>query len=170
MQYTLWSRGRLLGTTDFGFIFRPNGFRCGWLHPTLLGERVLPEACAVAPAFRAQFMLGDDPTLRADVQAAIDQEEALELQVRGPDGCVIATEDVGITDTHYLLSIPLNDKPEEEEIVLSPEDEAEIEAMVEEFRAAEEEHRFADTLEPEVEHPRYQIQIQLVDHNDVPDF
>jgi len=155
MQYTLWSRDRLLGTTDFGFIYRYNGFRCGWLHPTPLGEQLLPAACGVAPAFRAQFMLGDDPTLRADVQAAIDQEAALELQVRGPDGCVIATEDVGITDTHYLLSIPQNDKPEEEEYVLSPEDEAEIEAMVQEARAELEERRFADSLEPEVEHPRY---------------
>ena len=169
MQYTLWSRGRLLGTTDFGFIFRPNGFRCGWLHPTMLGERLLPEACGVAPAFRAQFILGDDPTVRADLQAAIDQEEALELEVRGPDGSVIATEDVGITDTHYLLSIPHNDKPEEE-IVLSPEDEAEVEAMVEEILAEHEVHRFADTLEPEIEHPRYQIQIRLVDHNDVPEY
>ena len=170
MQYTLWSRGRLLGTTDFGFIYRPDGFRCGWLHPTLVGERLLPEACGVAPAFRAQFMLGDDPTLRADVQAAIDQEEALELEVRGPDGSVIPTEDVGITDTHYLLSIPDNDRPTEEEIVLSPEDEAEVEAMVQEALAEFEEHRFADSLEPEVEHPRYQILIRLVDHNDVPDY
>lgn len=170
MQYTLWSRERLLGTTDFGFIYRPDGFRCGWLHPTVLGERLLPEACGVAPAMRAQFMLGDDPTLRADLRAAIDQEAALALEVRGPDGSVIATEDIGITDTHYLLSIPFNDRPEDPEDALSPEDEAEVEAMVEEILAEEEDHRFADTLEPEVEHPRYQIQIRLVDHSEVPEY
>jgi hypothetical protein len=168
MQYTLWSRGRLLGTTDFGFVYRNNGLRFGWLYPTLLGERLLPAACGVAPAFRTQFILGDDPTLRADLQAAIDQEEALELEVRGPDGSVIRTEDIGITDTHYLLSIPHND--DLDDVVLSPEEAAEVEAMVQEVRTEEEEHRFADSLEPEVEHPRYQIQICLVGHNDVPEY
>src|SRR5690349_422046 len=82
--YTLWSRGRLLGETDLGFIYRDNGFRCGWLHPTEIGERILPEAAGVAPALRVEFMIGPDENAHADVLAAVDREVALELELRGP--------------------------------------------------------------------------------------
>src|SRR5215813_4118634 len=105
LLYTILSRGRPLGTTDLGFIYRPRGFRCGWLHPTPLGERLLPIASGVAPALRAEYLLGPDPTFHADVLAASDQADALDLQLRREDGIVIETSDIGIIDTEYLLSI-----------------------------------------------------------------
>jgi hypothetical protein len=37
MCYTLWSRGRLLGETDLGFVFRHYGIRVEWFHPTRWG-------------------------------------------------------------------------------------------------------------------------------------
>ena len=165
MPYTLWSRGRLLGETDLGFIYRENGFRCGWLHPTELGERLLPDATGVAPALRTEFMIGPDATAHADVLAAVDREEALELELRGPNGQRIETESIGVIDTHYLLSIPVNDLIADE--VLTPDQEAEIAEMVAEF-SAESHEEVRSSQEEEVEFPRYQLQVHLDDDRDVP--
>jgi hypothetical protein len=165
MQYSLWSRDRLLGETDLGFIYRENGFRCGWFHPNELGERLMPVASGVAPALRLEFMIGPDATAHADVLAAVDREEALALELRGPDGERIETESIAIIDTHYLLSIPDNDLADEDESCqLTAEQEAEIDAFVEEWNAQREEWR----SEENVEFPRYQIQIQLVDKDACP--
>ena len=163
--YTLWSRGRLLGETDLGFIYRENGHRCGWLHPTEIGERILPEAAGIAPAMRIEFMIGPDENAHADVLAAVDREAALELELRGPDGKRIGTEDIRIIDTHYLLSIPEHDFTDDEP--LSPEQEAEIDEWVAEWKA-EHADDLDDSSDEEVEFPRYQMQVQLVDDRDVP--
>ena len=167
LPYSLWSRGRLLGETDLGFISRENRHRCGWLHPTEIGERILPEAAGIAPAMRTEFMIGPDATLHADVLAACDREEALELELRGQDGKRIETEDIGVRDTHYLMSIPENDCEDDEDYTLTPEQEAEIEEFV---AAWKEEHEGDLNLESEeeVELPRYQLQVTLVDDRDVP--
>jgi len=163
--YTLWSRGRLLGETDLGFIYRDNGFRCGWLHPTEIGERILPEAAGVAPALRVEFMIGPDENAHADVLAAVDREVALELELRGPDGKRIASEDIGVIDTHYLRSIPEREPIDDEP--LTPEQQAEVDEFI---AAWKEEHEGDIDLAPdeEVEFPRYQLQVQLVDDRDVP--
>jgi hypothetical protein len=161
MQYTLWSRGRLLGETDLGFIYRENGFRCGWFHPNERGARLMPMATGVSPARRVEWIIGPDATASADVQSAIDQQEALELELRRPDGTVIDTEDIGIVDTDYLLSIPDEDHDFGE---LDAESEAEIEALMAEWN--EDDDFLADADEEddeETEFPRYQIQIRLVE-------
>ena len=169
MQYTLWSRGRLLGETDLGFIYRENGHRCGWFHPNEVGERLMPAATGVAPAMRLEFKIGPDAEAHADVLAAIDREEALELELRGPNGARIETESIAIIDTHYLLSLG-NDPEEEKKLLegLTPEEEAEIEAFVADWEADHPD--WAESLEPEeeTEFPRYQIQVQLVDEHSVP--
>src|SRR5919199_598978 len=154
MQYTLWSRGRLLGETDLGFVFRPKGFRCGWLYPTALGERLMPAATGVAPALLTQWIVGPDPTARADVLSAVDHEEALELELRGPGGAVVTTDDIAIIDTHHLLSLARSDLGDEEDNALNPEEEAEIEALAEYWaeREAEDEEVLS---EDETEFPRY---------------
>lgn len=169
MQYTLWSRGRLLGETDLGFIYREHGFRCGWFHPNALGERLMAAASGIAPAMRIEFSIGPDAEAHADVLAAIDRKEALELELRGPNGSPIDTEDIAIIDTHYLLSIG-NDAEEEKRLEeeLTAEEEAEVQEMLAEW---ESEHpAWTQGLEPEeeTEFPRYQIQVQLVDELSVP--
>jgi hypothetical protein len=165
VRYTLWSRGRLLGETDLGFIFRPNGFRCGWFHPTPLGDRLMPIATGVSPALRTLCMIGPDPTAQADLQSAVDQEKALELELRGPDGAVIPTEDIGIIDTHYLLELARSDPREEEE--LSPEEEAAVEEMLEGL-IEDDPIDLGLSSEEETNFPRYQIQVHLVDRRSVP--
>jgi hypothetical protein len=169
MSYTLWSRNRLLGETDLGFIYRENGFRCGWFHPNALGERLMPAATGVPPAMRAEYTIGPDATLSADIRAAVDAEEALELEVRGPDGKRVETEEVWVVDTHYLLSIPENDLIDEEEMYkLTPEQEAEVEEWVAEWREAHAGEEWREDEEEAVEFPRYQLQLRLVDHNAIP--
>jgi hypothetical protein len=165
VRYTLWSRGRLLGKTDLGFVFRPNGFRCGWFYPTALGDRLMPVATGVAPALRTMCMIGRDPTAEADLQSAVDQEAALQLELRGPDGAVIATKDIGIVDTHYLLELARADVREEDERF--PEEEASVAEMLEGWDTAEP-IDVALTSEKEPELPRYQVQVHLVDHRAIP--
>jgi hypothetical protein len=114
----------------------------------------------------------------ADAAAAQAQREGLELELRGPKGIVIPTEHIGIQDTHYLLSIPDREiSPYEVEFGngLDPETEAQIEAEVEDWFAeleAEGEgddwRRVAVQAEPEVEFPRYQIIVRLLNEMDVP--
>jgi hypothetical protein len=169
MPYTLWSRDRLLAETDLGFIYRENRRRVGWLHPNELGERILPEATGVAPALRTEFKLGPDATLHADILAACDREHALALELRGPDGERIETEDIGIIDTHYLLSIEAeNPDDEDDDVELAPEQEAEVDEMVREWQEAHAGDLDLRSDEEEVEFPRYQIQVRLVDDRSVP--
>jgi hypothetical protein len=166
MRYTLWSRGRLLGETDLDFVYRENGFRCGWLEPTVLGDRLIPAATGVAPALRTECIIGPDATARADLLSAVDQEEALALQVRGPGGVVIATESIGIIDTHYLLSITELDLGDRNAI--GADQEAEIETLLEEWSADRELVNLPPPSEEETEFPRYQIQVRLVDRDSLP--
>ena len=165
MRSTVWSRGRLLGETDLGFIFRENGFRCGWLHPTVLGDRFMSAATGVAPALRTVSIIGPDATARADLLSAVDQEEALELQLRGPAGAVIATESIDIVDTQHLLSIAEGDLREN---AVDPEQEAEIETLLEEWGADRDPVNLQLSSDAETEFPRYQIQVRLVDRDAVP--
>lgn len=170
MPYTLWSHNQLLGETDLGFIFRPKCHRTGWFHPNELGERLMPAATGVAQAMRYEFTLGPDPTLHADVLAAADAEHALELELRGPDGRRIETEDIGIIDTHYLLSIPENDLIDEDDAYkLTPEQQAEVDNWVKEWEEMRAENWDArDEDDEDVDAPRYQIQVRLVHDRDVP--
>jgi hypothetical protein len=112
-------------------------------------------------------MLGPDPTLYADVVAAIDAEQALELELRDASGTRIETVDIGIVDTHYLLAVADAADANEEDCELTPEQQAEVDEMV---AIWEEDHpKWLSEEEPEeVEMPRYQIQIQLVDHEAIP--
>jgi hypothetical protein len=167
VRYTLWSRGRLLGETDLGFVFRWNGFRTGWFHPTALGDRLMPIATGVSPALRTLCIIGPDPTAQADVQSAVDQAEALELELRGPDGAVIATDDIGIIDTHYLLELARSDP--REDVELSAEEQAAVDKMLEAF-IDDEEPLDVDlsSEEDETQFPRYQIQVHLVNHHSIP--
>lgn len=168
--YSLWSRGRLLGETDLGFVYREHRFRCGWLQPTELGERILPDAVGVSPAIRAEFMMGPDVTLEADVLAAVDREEALELELRGPGGCKIETQSVYVVDTHYLRALSCHDSPEDQmdEEPLTPEQEAEIEEFVAAWKEEHEGDADFSQDDEEVELPRYQLQVFLVDDRSVP--
>jgi hypothetical protein len=164
LRYTIFSRGRALGTTDLSFIYRRGGLRCGWLHPTPLGERCLPIAAGVPPALPAEYLLGPDPTLRADVLASNDQAEALALELRREDGVLVDTSDNAVIDTEHLLSVAGVAEPEGEDWELSAEAE-----IVELVAGLEPEHWATSAPHEETtERPRYQVQVHLIDPFAVP--
>ncbi len=105
MAYSIWSRGRLIGYTDLGFVYREHGIRMGWFHPNELGQKLMPRATGVAPALRESREAGRDVLVDPDIASALDHERALELELRGPNGKTIETENIAIIDTEYLLSI-----------------------------------------------------------------
>jgi hypothetical protein len=163
-RYTVWSRGRLVGETDLGFIFRGFNSRTGWFYPTDQGEKLVASATGVSPAMRMVWAIGPDPTAEADLKAAVDAEERLELELRNPDGAVVETEDIGIIDTHYLLAI--GQSHEEEEPELTPEEQSEVDAVLEDFSMIEDEP-WQNSDEPS-EMPRYQISVRLRDPSAIP--
>ena len=166
MLYTIFSRGRPLGTTDLGFIYRPRGFRCGWLHPTPQGERYLPIAAGVPPAMRTEFLLGPDPTLHADVLAATDRADSLALELRREDGVSIETSDIAIIDTEYLLSIADATQHDYDDWEPTAEEAAEIAEFTAHFE--EEELVAAAHKQETTEFPRYQVQVYLIDPSSIP--
>ncbi len=115
---------------------------------------------------RAEYLLGPDPALHADVLAANDQAEGLALELRRQDGVLVETSDIGVVDTHYLLTVAAVAEQEDEDWELSAEDEAEIAELVAELK--EEPWEASVAQEEPTELPRYQLQVQLIDPAAVP--
>lgn len=172
MSYTVWSRGRLLGSTDLGYRYKPYRSRMGDFVPTELGEKVMPIATGLSPAVMhltrvSHAMDGPDSngpvpgeerlerlrrtTEYADYAAAEAQCEALALELRGPDGSPIATEWIGIRDTQFPVSLdddPFGDDWSSEDCgAFDPEREAALENAIETDRALlDEMHQGFDDL------------------------
>lgn len=118
MRYTVWSRGRLIGETDLGFMRLIEQSRSGWFHPNADGERVMPVIASVLPAMRAYLhrdkvdaagnslvhpaMYGS--TAFADLAEAFQHLSSLDLELRREDGSVVPTSEIGIQDTEQLLA------------------------------------------------------------------
>jgi hypothetical protein len=119
VRYTVWSRGRLIGDTDLGFIRLVDQARSGWFYPNADGERVMPTIAAVLPAMRAYLhrdamdAQGDSfvhpamhgSTTFADLAQAFQRLRSLDLELRREDGSVVPTSDIGIQDTEQLLEL-----------------------------------------------------------------
>lgn len=199
MSYTLWSRGRLLGSTDLGYKYKPHRSRMGDFVPTELGEKLMPVATGLSPAVMQLARVsramdrpnssGSGPgeerlerlrrtTEYADYAAAEAQSEALDLELRGPDGSVIATEWIGIRDTQYPLSLdddPFGDDWSSEDFgAFDPEREAALEKAIEADRALldemhkgfDDQHDWDEFADSDL--PRYQIHVRLIDNKSVP--
>jgi hypothetical protein len=115
--YTVWSRGRLIGESDLGFMRISNRSRSGWFHPNAEGERSMSVIASVLPAMRA-YLHRDavdaqgnslvQPALQgselfADLAEAFQHLRSLELELRREDGSVVPTADIGIQDMQQLL-------------------------------------------------------------------
>jgi hypothetical protein len=121
--YTVWSRGRLIGETDLGFMRLVDQSRSGWFHPNAEGARVMPAIASVLPAMRAYLhrdavdaagnslvhpaMYGS--TAFADLAEAFQHLSSLELELRRGDGSVVPTSDIGIQDTERLVALAEED-------------------------------------------------------------
>jgi hypothetical protein len=162
MPYTLWSRGRLLGETDLGFVRVFANHRMGWFHPSPQGVVLMPVLTGPGPALKAvgklmrgpvrsarrsrdANMTGDYPTdIRttteyADLVSSVDELESMDLAMRDPDGAIMEIDHIGIDDTKFKLS----------------------------FLSKRERRRWAKLCAPEPwepaqeQAPRYQIQVYL---------
>jgi hypothetical protein len=132
VRYTVWSRGRLIGETDLGFIRVINQCRSGWFHPNGEGERVMPVIASVLPAMRAYLhrdavdALGGaivqpalhGSTLFADLAEAFQHLQSLDLELRREDGSVVPTSDIGIQDTQQLLELAAEDLDLDDDLCL----------------------------------------------------
>ena len=153
-SYSVWSRGRLIGHTDLGYVRSTEKLRMGDLITTEIGDRVLETDAAGHPAVP-------------------------DLELRGPDGVAIPAKDIAIRDTEYLLAIArrLEDEPEP---ILPDEEAAALEAAIEDDAALVAEWMDAaegpelsdgqgrDVPWQEAAWPRYQILVFLFDDAAIP--
>ena len=105
MSYTLWSLGRLVGETDFGFLASEDRQRRGWLIPTEEGESLAAIAAGVSDAMEAALEAYDLEEAAADIASAVDRRDALELELRVPAGITISVDRITIRDTVVLMSV-----------------------------------------------------------------
>jgi hypothetical protein len=119
VPYSVWSRGRLIGHTDLGFIRLIDVCRSGSFHPTAEGARLMPAVASRLPAMGAYLHRDardaagnglvrpelQGSALFADLAEAFQHVEALELEIRREDGSVVPTSAIGIQDTHDLIAL-----------------------------------------------------------------
>lgn len=175
MSYTLWSLGRLLGQTDFAFLRAEDRQRRGWLIPTKDGEPLVEIAAGVTGAMEAAIRAFDLEEAAADIAAAVDRRDALELELRGPDGESIPVERLTIRDTVVLMSMA-DARVEADKSwydSLTEEEREEFDASVDLEIASDDsaiEHAAVDDEEPGMVDglPRYEISVRLVDDRAIP--
>jgi hypothetical protein len=200
VTYTVWSRGRLIGETDLGFTRVFKRFRSGWFHPNTESERSMSVIASVLPAMQA-YLLRDTvdaqghspvkPALHgseqfADLAEAFQHLLSLDLELRGEDGCVVPTSDIGIQDTQQLREFfPVDlddidgcDPSADDEIFEATDGDLEFDADVRSDAELIEQaldSRFDDLVtewtpddleEPPL--PRYQIHVLLLEDDGIP--
>jgi hypothetical protein len=176
VTYTVWSHGELLGESELDYVRVFPHLRTGDLHVTPKGLIAFDRLAQTrADSYYAARRLNnensrgtidpsDQKTLFADLAAEHDQHEALELHA--PNGSVIATESIFVTDTEYLLAID-SERAEEDalESLVDPDDLAALEQDLEEF---EEDHppwaQPATAREP----VRFQVSVTLKEEWEIP--
>jgi hypothetical protein len=127
MSFTLWSRGRLLGESDLGFVQIYSNMRMGWFHPSPQGEKLMAVLTGTGPALRKVGRLLRNPirtamrqpsdrdegewpkdirrtTAYADLASSIDELESMELELRDESGQRVQTDHVGVEDMEFKLS------------------------------------------------------------------
>jgi len=201
VPYTLWSKDRLLGETDLDYQEVFPHHRMGAFEPTELGLKLMPIITGVGRASRQlcrmvvyrrhgpkgealEEELKHSPE-QADLSAAEAHFDALELQLRAPDGSLIDTDWIDIRDTDEIIAY--GDEAEEhralEELMYPPErpnlSDEELRQIEEDTRAFEEEmEAFAAEIEEDNASldanrdwnsrpfPRYQIQVGFITADD----
>ncbi|HVX38569.1 MAG TPA: hypothetical protein VHB25_03265 [Gemmatimonadaceae bacterium] len=174
MPYTLWSRGRLLGSSELDFAYREHGHRCGWFYPADGADGLCEIATGVSPALMKLYDDEHSRTAQADVAAAVDRYDALELELHGPNGEVVACENIGLQDCEFLLTLADGIDDDEYDAWYASLDDAaraEFDASMEHDLALFDEW-FGDEpdrpWEPQVEFPRYQLLVRFAEHDPAP--
>jgi hypothetical protein len=181
MTYSLWSHGELLGESTLDYVRVISNLRTGDLHLTQKGLTVIGRLSQTRDdSYRGARRViversdsGDrssEPTLRADLSALQDQYDALALELRAPNGAVIPTYDIHVTDTEWLLAIDRERDVDEE----SSTKDATDDGLTPDFLAALEERAESEVEEPWLpEAPgrppaRFQLSVTLIDEWSIP--
>ena len=189
MRYSLWSCGRIVGYTDLDIHTVTPTMRQGFVEPTADGASVLADATSVwralAEVRRGARARGESKgTDRTLVEAALQRREGLDLELRDENGIAVDSDFIRIYDLFDIEGGVVDEmSPTEEEeesefqIRLSAlsgeardemlsrraEMEAEVEAMVSEMRAEQNERDLGSTWPPPPpEDPRWDTQQYLL--------
>ena len=180
MTYTFWSRGELLGESELDYVRVFPKLRTGDLQVTPLGLRVFERltqyrADAYCAVKRLNRQNPEDPsdlsTLNADLAAQFDQYAAVGLEVRAPNGSVIPTEDIYVSDTDYLVSISGDadaDDEGEPDAALQESIEHDLRVLEEHWARMEAEHPPWLPKPPEREPARFQVFVKLTSEWSIP--
>jgi hypothetical protein len=182
VQYTVRSKGRAIGVTDFGFVCHDVHHRMGWFHPNALGERLMTHVSALHVALRASNGKYDESIFRLDPEIlgaeepymeALRRVDALELTLHREDGTRVQTESISISDTEMLIALCKDDEEmfdEEDwqsyEWLDDPDDPFELSADLDGMLASPtlepiEAWQPEDDADENVEFPRFQIQVRV---------
>jgi hypothetical protein len=197
MTYFLWSRGRLLGSSELEFVRCIPLHRMGTIQPADGAAHLLETASGTSPALHELMRRRGRPdaagrdkqtldlmneavrasTEYADFSAALHYESSLALELRRQDGSLVPTVWVAVTDTHHLLRLAHEIETEEDDDTpIDPKLQADIDhdlELLEEMRHREpwqpdeEEYSEADWF-VESKYPRYHVQVELSNEWDVP--
>ena len=166
MSYTLWSRDRLLGHTDLDIPCVQDFIRQGFIEPTDLGNRLLPDATGVpracAASERAARAAGKRWPERdlTEFRRACARREALDLELRDETGERFTYEFLRV----YDLQDRSGDDFEDDDEPLSPEVEAAIAEEVAEISESFEEDVYGSSWPPpdsRWETMRYHVMVHL---------
>lgn len=184
MPYTVWSNDRLVGESELDYVANNSQHKMGDFTATEFGEQIIPVLMAPRKAVCAHASL-------EEIELLYDRRETVPLELRAPDGRVISTEYIEITDLEWLMSLagPLESTPDDWQAdmelaamelqgELAPDEEFRDEladllppewlqmqsdpSRFDEFDIPDIE--FADVEEtegPPPEYPRYQLQVQI---------
>lgn len=175
--FTVWSDGELVGATALDYIANTSEVKFGDFTATEFGERAIAIRMSLRKALCARAPLDEIEALHAC-------REAVPLELRAPDGRVISTDDIEITDLDWLLTLASRNEEEDDwesdvklaEFELQEEldpDEGECEPLIPPELLESDENDFAfedldlsdadegDPDAPPRQFPRYQIQVRV---------
>jgi hypothetical protein len=145
VPYTVWSNDRLVGESALDYLANTSQHKMGDFTATEYGEQLIPILMAPRKAVCAHAEL-------EQVELLYTRRETIPLELRGPDGRVIPTDHIEITDLEWLLSLtpvaPQSDDTWESDVELAESE------FIEELQP-EDEHRdvLKDLLPPEWTEP-----------------
>lgn len=200
MSYTLWSHGRLLGESPLDFARCLPLLRMGELHATPLGLALLArvtdtrsDALLAAQRLHRGTPSGDSmggvhatpqyASINADLSAAGDYLDALALKLRRPDGSVVPTESIDVTDTEFLVAFgapegdplidPVDQPAEGDDLRVSFDPETDVDDPEEDEDIFDDPELLSlesdEWKEPPVRRfPRFQLEVTLRDEADLP--
>jgi hypothetical protein len=170
MPYTVWSKGRKLGETELGLVRIMPDARMGWFVPVAEFDGLM----LIATGEQLALYADASP---ADLAAAHQHRESLELELRREDGSVVPTAGIGIRDMEALLAWDARkhaaDPPEywdDADDPLLGWDEQDDSELLDDFLTESEFDlvgESGDARSEDVTLPRYQIHVELIDPGDI---